>query len=94
MRINHLRAGREEIRPAAGRFSRKKIREGQIRTSSFFSFLTLRCQAAGSKPGTKGNLIVNLLAERITPAGVRAPARVARVELGVLPAIPFEIVQP
>lgn len=67
---------------------------GSVQQSGSELTLTLRCQAAGSKPGTKGNLIVNLLAERITPAGARAPARVARVELGVLPAIPFEIVQP
>ena len=56
--------------------------------------LTVRCQPSGSKPGTKGNLIVSMVAERIAPATAKAPARVARVELGVLPAIPFEIVGP
>lgn len=56
--------------------------------------LTLRCRPAVGKPGTKGNLIVNMFAERVTPASDKALARVARVGLGVLPAIPFEVVQP
>jgi hypothetical protein len=67
---------------------------GGVRQSGAEVTLTVRCRPAGSQPGTKGNLIVNLLAERIAPASAKAPARLARVELGVLPAIPFEIVRP
>jgi hypothetical protein len=56
--------------------------------------LTVRCLPDGSKPGTKGHPIVNLIAERFAPPSAKSPARVNRVQLGVLPAIPFEIVRP
>lgn len=44
--------------------------------------IILQCDAAKAKLGLKGNLIVNISAERTPPAG-----------RGALPAIPFEIVK-
>ena len=48
--------------------------------------IVLQCDAAKAKPGLKGNLIVNISAERV------AQANRQRVSLGTLPAVPFEIV--
>jgi hypothetical protein len=50
--------------------------------------IVLQCDAAKAKPGLKGNLIVNISAERA------AQANRQRVSLGTLPAVPFEIVAP
>jgi hypothetical protein len=47
--------------------------------------IVLQCDAAKAKPGLKGNLIVNISAERV------APANRQRVSLGTLPAIPFVV---
>jgi hypothetical protein len=55
--------------------------------------LVLQCDAAKAKPGLKGNLIVNISAERVAqPANGAPPANRQRVSLGTLPAVPFEIV--
>ena len=55
--------------------------------------IVLQCDAAKAKPGLKGNLIVNLVGERtVTPANGTARPTTQRVQLGVLPAMPFEIV--
>jgi hypothetical protein len=55
--------------------------------------LVLQCDAAKAKPGLKGNLIVNISAERVTqPANAKQQATRQRVSLGTLPAVPFEIV--
>jgi hypothetical protein len=55
--------------------------------------IVLKCDAAKAKPGTKGNLIITISAERQPPAGnQKAQANRQRVPLGTLPAIPFEIV--
>jgi hypothetical protein len=59
--------------------------------------LVLQCNAAKIKPGLKGNLIVNISAERpLPPAQAQARPQAAaarqRVPLGVLPAIPFQVV--
>jgi hypothetical protein len=59
--------------------------------------LVLECDAAKAKPGAKGNLIVNILAERQAPAATQKAAPAARANLqrlpmGALPAVPFEIV--
>ncbi len=54
--------------------------------------LVLQCDAAKAKPGLKGNLIVQVSGERAPGAG-KAKANQQRVPLGVLPAIPFEIVK-
>jgi hypothetical protein len=55
--------------------------------------LVLLCDAAKAKPGLKGNLIVNLVGERtVTPAKGGASPTTQRVQLGALPAMPFEIV--
>ena len=55
--------------------------------------IVLACDAAKAKPGLKGNLIVNISAERVVqPANGKAAASRQRVSLGTLPAVPFEIV--
>jgi hypothetical protein len=56
--------------------------------------LVLQSDAAKTKPGLRGNLIVEVSGER-TPAPGKAKAKVnrQRVPLGTLPAIPFEIVK-
>jgi hypothetical protein len=68
--------------------------------------IVLTCDPGKAKPGTRGNLIVNISAERIpAPPAKAAPATKAapaakpaapaspqRIPLGVLPAIPFAIV--
>jgi hypothetical protein len=55
--------------------------------------IVLQCDAAKAKPGLKGNLIVNLVGERTaTPANGTARPTTQRVQLGALPAMPFEIV--
>jgi hypothetical protein len=57
--------------------------------------IVLQCDAAKAKPGLKGNLIVNISAERVAqPANARPQANRQRVSLGTLPAVPFEIVAP
>ena len=55
--------------------------------------IVLKCDAAKVKPGLKGNLIVNAFAVRSegTPKEKPQP-RGRRTPLGMLPAIPFEIV--
>jgi hypothetical protein len=56
--------------------------------------LVLQCDAAKAKPGLKGNLIVNISAERVTQAAnAKQQANRQRVSLGTLPAVPFEIVR-
>jgi hypothetical protein len=55
--------------------------------------IVLRSDAAKVKPGLKGNLIINVSAERQLPAASGRPqANRQRVPLGTLPAVPFEIV--
>ena len=55
--------------------------------------LVLQCDAAKAKPGLKGNLIVNIFAERVAQAAnAKQQANRQRVSLGTLPAVPFEIV--
>jgi hypothetical protein len=55
--------------------------------------IVLQCDAAKAKPGLKGNLIVNISAERVAqPANGSPQANRQRVSLGTLPAVPFEIV--
>jgi hypothetical protein len=57
--------------------------------------LVLQCDAAKSKPGLEGNLIVSLFADRNNAAGKagKAQANNRRAALGALPAIPFQIVK-
>ena len=55
--------------------------------------IVLQCDAAKAKPGLKGNLIVNISAERVAqPANAKQQANRQRVSLGTLPAVPFEII--
>ncbi len=53
--------------------------------------LVLQSDAAKTKPGLRGNLIVEVSGERAPGAG-KAKANRQRIPLGVLPAIPFEVV--
>jgi hypothetical protein len=59
--------------------------------------ITLACDATKAKPGQEGNLIVNIFAARKPPAS-SAPARPQanrrRNAVGVLPAIPYQIIEP
>jgi hypothetical protein len=63
---------------------------GELRQTAFGVALEILADKEKVQPGQKGNLIVELLATRPTRPGM--PARTAPV--GVLPAIPFEIVAP
>ncbi len=54
--------------------------------------LVLQSDAAKTKPGLRGNLIVEVSGERAPGAG-KAKANRQRVPLGVLPAIPYEVVK-
>jgi hypothetical protein len=55
--------------------------------------IVLRCDASKSKPGLNGNLIVNVLPKKQTPAqNVQKQENQHRNPVGTLPAIPFEIV--
>lgn len=56
--------------------------------------IVLQCDAAKAKPGLRGNLIINVSAERQPPPAAqgRPPAARQRVALGTLPAVPFQIV--
>lgn len=57
------------------------------------ALLVLSANADKAEPGSKGNLIVDVFVERSQSRdGVAQPAR--RFPLGVLPAIPFEVVEP
>ena len=56
--------------------------------------IALRCDAAKAKPGLSGNLIIQLL-PRANPAAAqkgKPPRNQRRSPVGVLPAIPFEVV--
>jgi hypothetical protein len=67
--------------------------EGVVMGPGGGSEIVLRCDAAKAKPGLMGNLIVNLVGERTaTPANGTARPATQRVQLGALPAMPFEIV--
>jgi hypothetical protein len=54
--------------------------------------LLLRTEARKVKPGQKGNLIVDVSAEKAASPGGGKKANKQRVPLGTLPAIPFEVV--
>ena len=56
--------------------------------------LVLQSDAAKTKPGLRGNLIIEVSGERTpAPGKAKAKANRQRIALGVLPAIPFEIVK-
>ncbi len=55
--------------------------------------LVLQSDAAKTKPGLRGNLIVEVSGERTPAAKAGKPkGNRQRIPLGVLPAIPFEVV--
>ena len=56
--------------------------------------LVLEGDAAKLKAGLEGNLIVSAFLLRERPASDGKPAKTLRLPLGVLPAVPFEIVEP
>ena len=55
--------------------------------------VTLACDAASSKPGVQGNLILQAYGERAnrTPPESKSQPRASRIPLGVVPAIPYLI---
>jgi hypothetical protein len=53
--------------------------------------IVLACDASKTKPGMKGNLIIELFGVRNPPANGQGQATRQRVALGTLPAIPFEM---
>ena len=56
--------------------------------------IVLECDPAKTKPGLKGNLIINAFLERARPgADTKAPRNRRRLPAGMLPAIPFETVR-
>jgi hypothetical protein len=55
--------------------------------------IVLQCDGARVRPGLKGNLIVAAFGERPSAPG-KAQANRARSALGMLPAVPFEVVRP
>lgn len=67
---------------------------GKVSPSAEGTEIELKCDAAKVKAGLKGNLIVNVFAERVLPLAQKAarPANQRRASLGALPAIPFEVV--
>lgn len=54
--------------------------------------LTLQSDGVKSKPGQKGNLVVNVFAARPNDAKAKAPAGKQRGPMATLPAVPFETV--
>ena len=54
--------------------------------------ILLNCDAGKIKPGLKGNLIVNAFALKSPETAKKSPSRGRPTPLGMLPAIPFEIV--
>jgi len=56
--------------------------------------LVLRADAAQVKPGLSGNLIVNVFARPPASGNAKPQVNRRRAPLGVLPAIPFEIIEP
>jgi hypothetical protein len=54
--------------------------------------VVLACDAATAKPGTQGNLILNAMAERPGTKSSKGTKQAQRSSLGVMPAVPFEIV--
>jgi len=60
------------------------------------TIMTLHCDAARVKPGTKGNLIVNVMHKRSQDAssGGKGRGNQPRAAAGTLPAIAFEIAAP
>ena len=66
---------------------------GTSSTAADGTEIVVECDAAKAKSGLKGNLIVSILGERQpAPANGAVRPNAQRVSLGVLPAIPFEIV--
>jgi hypothetical protein len=57
-----------------------------------FIEVMITCDAAKTKLGLQGNLLLNASGERANPNAKNAAARVQRVPLGAVPAIPFEVV--
>ena len=54
--------------------------------------VVLSAEEGGAAPGLKGNLIANAFAETATKSKDGKPAVTRRTALGMLPAIPFEVV--
>jgi hypothetical protein len=65
----------------------------QIAWQDRVAVITVQSDAAKAKPGLRGNLIVNAFQKR-TETNREGKTREYRAFMGVLPAIPFEVVQP
>jgi hypothetical protein len=52
----------------------------------------MRCETGEAEPGLKGNLIIEAAIERTVEGGAGGAAKTRRSPIGLLPAIPFEIV--
>ncbi|MBN2130314.1 MAG: hypothetical protein JW741_12500, partial [Sedimentisphaerales bacterium] len=92
---------RMPLNPRAGRFEFELTEPPEgiaIRNAMPFQGgvdLELSSDAAKAKPGLRGNLIVNAFGLRAAPSESDRPqANQRRASLRVLPAIPFEIVEP
>jgi hypothetical protein len=69
---------------------------GKVSAANEGAEIELRSDAAKTKPGLKGNLIVNILQGQAFAAAPKnkKQANQRRPTVGTLPAIPFEVVQP
>ena len=54
--------------------------------------IELECDGVKAKPGLKGNLLINVFAAPAQPAGENAQPAQRGLPLGLMPAIPFEVV--
>jgi hypothetical protein len=54
--------------------------------------IQVSCQAKPDQVGVRGNLLINVILQQSAPARGGRPANRRRLPVGVLPAIPFEIV--
>jgi hypothetical protein len=72
------------------------IAMGKVSPVSEGAELELKSDAAKTKPGLKGNLIVSIFPGQGLPAGQKnkKQGNQKRQAVGTLPAIPFEVVQP
>jgi hypothetical protein len=85
-----LQAAQLELREPPKGISIEKVTAGDDGLS-----LLLKADAEAAKPGLKDNLIIEVLTGGATRPGAAKPraARVDRYSLGVLPAIPLEVVK-
>jgi hypothetical protein len=64
---------------------------GTINATEDGAAITFAADKGKTKPGTKGNLLVEAFVERNTPAVNGKPAGPRKFSIGYLPAIPFQV---